>query len=155
MSKKKQKQNQAPREKIEVQSVDFSDTKEEPVAESAEQTDHLKDEEQPAETEAVVNEENVDITEIDDCKETTDLLKDGRYPTAILLETKTPRACFVVLKLPNNTNYHLTLETVINHNNYFGRELKEKVCTTKLIPLEFVQVVKTDAKVHLLYSKML
>lgn len=140
------------RKKVEIKSVDFSDNKEEDVP-IVEQTNLLKDSEEPEETTPVVAEDDIEINIIEDCKETTDLLKDGRYPTAILLETEKPGKCFVEIKLLNNTNFRIKMETIKNHNDYFGHVLTNQICTTHLIPMQFKQIVRTNAKVHLFYSK--
>lgn len=89
---------------------------------------------------------------IENCTDKTDITKGDRVPSGFLLETEKPKRCTVTIRLTSGTNYQMVMHTLINDNNYIGHPLEKKVCTTKLIPMEFTKIINCDAKIHIFYS---
>ena len=87
------------------------------------------------------------------CDDKCDITKGNRIPSGFLLETDKPKRCIITIRLTSGTNYQMVMHTLINDNNYIGHPLAKKICTTKLIPMEFTKVISCNAeKVHVFYS---
>ncbi len=94
-----------------------------------------------------VNEEGIDESSkevaVPQVKEEVPVLVDEPedYYRAILLETIGVGKCNVVVEMLDGKHVEIKMESVINHNSYFGKVLKHPFNSTKFIPLEYRRVI--------------